>query len=511
MKREVISWVALAVAVIALVGSQWSRMLPAAPQETPIPQEGIREARTLSSAFEAVAEFVGPSVVQITTQRVRTGAGGGFRGPNGQPMTPEDFERFFREFGNRLPEGFRFEPQQTIVGSGSGVVYDREGHILTNNHVVENARDGAIEVTFADGTVLPAEVVGLDPQTDLAVVKVSNRQVTPVAIGSSEDLKVGQWVMAIGSPFGLQQTVTAGIISATHRTTVGILGQNGYEDFIQTDAAINPGNSGGPLVDIQGRVIGINSAIATQSRSNAGVGFAIPIDLATYVADAIIESGEVQRAQLGVRISQVPTEEAEARGIPEGRVGIFVADVLRDGPADEAGLKAGDIIIGFRDRPVTSSPDFRFDVSRSQPNQSYSLTYLRDGQTRTTQVTLEPMDTELLASVGDPRGPGRRLEIVSIADYGLVVSAITPELVDRYGLDEEVEGIYVQEVAEDSPAAKAGVEAGDIITRVVVDQRRRSITDPRMLGQMALQQDALTLIILKPSGAYDYVTLSTDD
>jgi serine protease Do len=326
MKRNVVAWVAIAMSAAALVSSRnLTRPLPAAQE---IPAEGQKYAKELSLAFEAVADFVKPSVVQISIER----RGGVLRrstpgrrglpqpGPNSPPgnLNPKDLDELMKQFRRFFPdsEDFDFENQQFVEqGTGSGFVYDDQGHILTNNHVVQGA--GKILVTFHDGETAQATVVGTDPETDVAVIKVDRTDYRPVLRGRSKDLRVGEWVLAFGSPFGLKQTVTAGIVSATERNDVGI---NDYEAFIQTDAAINPGNSGGPLVNMDGRVVGINSAIATSTRSNAGVGFTIPIDMAAQLADSLIKNGKVQRARLGIILQPLtPTTRPSmlTRGPPE--------------------------------------------------------------------------------------------------------------------------------------------------------------------------------------------------
>src|SRR5512135_752770 len=287
MKRNAVAWVALVVSTAALVSSRGlTHRLSAAPA---VPAESQKAARALSDAFIGVAEFVKPSVVQISVELkggvIRIpgrGRGMPFPGPDGpRGQTPKDLEEMLKQFKRFFGPDFDFEKEQfgpKAQGIGSGFVYDDKGHILTNNHVVEGA--GKITVTFSDGVEARATVVGTDPQSDVAVIKVENTNYRPLPKGSSSKLRVGELVMAIGSPFGLSQTVTKGIISATERNDVGI---NEYESFLQTDAAINPGNSGGPLVDLEGRVVGVNSAIVTGGRGNDGVGFAIPIDLAANV------------------------------------------------------------------------------------------------------------------------------------------------------------------------------------------------------------------------------------
>ena len=525
MRQNRVAWAALVVSTAALIGSQnWYRTVPAGPQ---LPQEGLAEAKRLSAAFEAVAEYVGPSVVQISVQRApQMRRGGGEGGPPGgmnpREMTPEQLEEFFRRFfpdgpGGGLPEEFfRFEPQQfQVEGTGSGFLYDEQGHILTNNHVVEGADgDGDIVVSFSDGSTAEATVVGTDPATDVAVIKVDPKALEseprPIRVGSSDELHVGQWVLAVGSPFGLSQTVTAGIISATNRNAVGILDpQEGYEDFIQTDAAINPGNSGGPLVDIEGRVIGINSAIATRTRANAGVGFAIPIKLATYVADSLIESGKVQRARLGVIISPLLPELAEQFGIDPDLDGILVNEVAPNSPAAKAGLQAGDVIVGFKGREVDSVPNFRLDVSTSPLGQDLELTYIREGNRRTASINLAPAEEVEVPSLARVPGRERPQEVPSVEldRFGLRLQTLPADLAEQFGHEEGTTGVVVVDVAADSPAASQGIAVGDLITKVIKDKKPQDVADLESFEQLAGDSGDLAVYVQPPDAPGRFVVL----
>src|SRR4051812_17979975 len=357
MKRNAIAWAALVVSTAALVSSRGlTRPMPAALS---LPAESQKAANALSEAFVAVAEYVKPSVVQISVERkgkstIRIPGGGRnpFQGPGRGNEVPKDFEEMLKKFfgPDVRPEREQFGP--AAEGTGSGFVFDDRGHILTNNHVVENSEK--ITVAFNDGVEASATVVGTDPQSDVAVIKVDNTSYRPLQRGVSSKLKVGELVMAVGSPFGLSQTVTTGIISATERNEFGINGPDSYESFLQTDAAINPGNSGGPLVDMSGRVIGINSAIVSGSRGNDGVGFAIPIDLASNVADKLIKDGKVSRARIGIALEALAPAMAKQLGIDPQTKGVLVNDVVPGSPADKAGLKSGDVITEFNGAPIAS-------------------------------------------------------------------------------------------------------------------------------------------------------------
>ena len=364
---------------------------PAGARRAEIPAESQKTARALSEAFGAVADFVRPSVVQISVERRRTpapsdaAAGCRSRGsPKGRTATSiPRISRRCSSASSAPTAGPRSSSSAGAAeGTGSGFVYDDKGHILTNNHVV--AGSGKITVTFHDGVEATATIVGTDPDSDVAVIKVDNTSYRPLPKGSSSKLRVGELIMAVGSPFGLSQSVTTGIISATERNVVGI---NKYESFLQTDAAINPGNSGGPMVDMQGRVVGINSAIVTGSRGNDGVGFAIPIDMADTIAGKLIKDGKVSYARVGIKLGVLTPALAKQFGLDPNTKGVVADEVLPGSPADKAGLKAGDVITSFDGKPVLSVPTFRLRVAASDVGKPFNMTYFRAGKEQTTTVT----------------------------------------------------------------------------------------------------------------------------
>ncbi len=476
MKRNAVAWAALVVSTAALVSSRGlTRPMPAAPS---IPAEGQKAANALSGAFVAVAEFVRPSVVQISVEKKRGMLripGGNRRMPSPGPggnLDPKDFEEMLKRFfGPEFrPEKEQFGPAPG-GGTGSGFVFDERGHILTNNHVVEGAQK--ITVTFHDGVEASAKVVGTDPQSDVAVIKVDNSHYRPLQRGSSSKLKVGELVMAVGSPFGFSQTVTTGIISATERNDIGI---NEYESFLQTDAPINPGNSGGPLVDMSGRVVGINTLIFSGSRGNDGVGLAIPIDLAANVADKLIKDGKVQRARIGIALQPLTPVLAKQLGLDPQIKGVMVGEVLPDSPAEKAGLKQGDVITEFNENPVVSVPTFRLNVAASDVGKPYELTFFRDGKKLTTKITPAASEQVVFAQDRESREtkeskpePAK----TAISDYGLEVQPLTPDLAKSLGLANDLEGLLVSSVKEGSPAEAAGIEEGNVITKVVRDRKPR--------------------------------------
>jgi serine protease Do len=403
--------------------------------------------------FSGLAEHLSPSVVNISsTQEVK---GGGLRlgpgGPGGQGGEggPDDqFQEFFGPF-----ERF-FGPQRRMPfkakSLGSGFVIDPSGYILTNNHVVENADE--IVVKLSTGEEFKAKVVGRDSKTDIALIEIKGaKNLIPVVLGSSEELKVGQWVVAIGNPFGLENTVTAGIVSALARH----INQGPYDDFIQTDAAINPGNSGGPLLNTRGEVIGINTAIFSRGGGNIGIGFAIPISLAKEIVPQLKETGHVTRGWLGVMIQKVTKEIAESLGLDEPR-GALVADVVKDGPAEAAGLKQGDVIVEYDGKPVNDSAELPLLVARTPVGKTVKVKVIRDKKPETFSVKIQELKEEEVAQAG---AGGNE-------DLGLTVQTLTPELAETLGVDRSVQGVVVTQVDAGGPAGEAGLRRGDVILEV---------------------------------------------
>jgi serine protease Do len=401
--------------------------------------------------FAGLAEHVAPSVVNISsTQEVKgsTGPGFGPGGPGGQGGEDDPFHEFFGPF-----ERF-FGPQRRAPykakSLGSGFVIDASGYILTNNHVVENADE--IVVKLPTGKEFKAKVVGRDSKTDIALIEIHGASdLTPVNLGNSDDLKVGQWVVAIGNPFGLENTVTAGIVSAMGRH----INQGPYDNFIQTDAAINPGNSGGPLLNTRGEVVGINTAIFSRGGGNIGIGFAIPIGLAKEIVPQLKERGHVTRGWLGVMIQKVTPDIAESLGLSEAR-GALVADVVKDGPADAAGIKQGDVIVEYEGKPVNDSAELPLLVARTPVGKTVKLKIIRGKETQTLSVKVQELKEEETAQVGAGTSE----------DLGLAVQTLTPDLAENLGLDRNLKGVVVTQVEPSGPAAEAGLRRGDVILEV---------------------------------------------
>lgn len=409
--------------------------------------------------FTDLVERSSPAVVNIsTTQEVEGG-----REMPGMPDLPEDHP--FRDFLDRFLEdegkGQAPPPQFDSQSLGSGFIISADGYILTNNHVVDGASE--IVVRLNDRREMVAELVGSDERSDLALLKVDAEDLPTVDIGQSSDLEVGEWVLAIGSPFGFEYSVTAGIVSAKGRN----LPTENYVPFLQTDVAINPGNSGGPLFNLDGEVVGVNSHIYSRSGGFQGVSFAIPIELAMDVVEQLRDDGRVTRAWLGVLIQDVTRELAESFGMdrPEGAL---VAQVLPDSPAADSGLQAGDVIVEFNGREVPTSGALPPMVGRMPVGESVTLTVVRDGEREELDVTLEelPEDTARRGGGGGGQGGEQRPpEDSRLDDLGLEVQPLDREARDALDLADDVAGVVVVDVAP-GPAAEAGLRRGDVITRV---------------------------------------------
>jgi serine protease Do len=387
------------------------------------------------TAIERVAEKALPSVVHVEVTEYQEVT---------NPMFDNPFGQFFG-----IPKGPR-KFKRELKGLGSGIIMDTKGHILTNNHVAGGA--SKIDVLLADGNHYPAKLVGADPKTDLAVIEISATESLSVAtFGDSDKMKVGQWVVAIGQPLGLSQTVTQGIISAKHRAN--IMNPSSYEDFLQTDAPINPGNSGGPLLNLQGEVIGINSAIMTQSGGSEGLGFAIPSNMAIQVAKQLIEHGKVIRGWLGVSIQNLTPDLAKSFGA-KNLNGVLVADVVKGGPADKAGLKRGDIILTLGGKEVKDSDILRNEVAITPIGEETKITVFRDGK-----------QIELTVKIGNMEDATKFFSASVKERLGVTVRPVTKEEMEKYGLNPQ-QGVAITWVDPEGPLGHAGFEVGDIILQI---------------------------------------------
>jgi len=408
------------------------------PVSTPEAQTAPALASTPQS-FSELAKAASPSVVNISTVKVIKG-----REQTPLPFGPNDpFREFFdRFFKDQIPKDQR---QRSL---GSGFIIDKKGLILTNNHVVEQTDE--IKVTLSDKSEFTAKIIGRDPKTDLALISIeADKPLKPLPLGDSEKLEVGDWVVAIGNPFGLGHTVTAGIVSAKYRQ----IGAGSYDNFIQTDASINPGNSGGPLLDTAGEVIGINSAIFTQTGGSVGIGFAIPINMAKDLLPQL-KKGKVVRGWLGVVIQKITPELKEALDLKHEK-GALVADVVSGGPAEKAGIKRGDVIVSFDGKDIEEMNDLPYIVASTPVGKKVTVEVVRKGQEKTFQVEVGELKEEGEAPVVSEAKP----------KLGLTVKEITPELARDLRLSETT-GLVVMQVEANSPAAEAGLAPGDVILEV---------------------------------------------
>jgi serine protease Do len=392
--------------------------------------------------FVALAKKLKPIVVNISSTQVSEAQGPQeFGNPFGEDDPFNDFWRRF--FGGPVPRG----PQRQR-SLGSGFIIDADGSILTNNHVVENAQK--IVVKLADEQEYEAKVIGRDPKTDIAVIRINAKTSLPVAaLGDSDRLEVGEWVVAIGNPFGLDSTVTSGIVSAKGRH----IGQGPYDNFIQTDASINPGNSGGPLINLKGEVIGINTAIFSRSGTNIGIGFAIPINLVKELLPQLRGKGRVTRGYLGVLIQKVTPDIAESLGMDKGS-GALVANVSKDGPAERAGVKVGDVIVEFDGKEIKDSGDLPIIVARTPVDKKVRMKVLRDKKEVVLTVSVGELKEEEVAAAVPEKG-----------ELGMTVQRLTPQIAESLGL-EKTDGVVVTAVEPGSAADEAGIRRGDVILEV---------------------------------------------
>ncbi len=418
-------------------------------QEPKTLDEPMATALALSEAFARVARMVEPAVVHIETESARRGQ-----------RSEDPFDFFF---------GPRSRPRR---GTGSGVIVDPQGYILTNHHVIQGA--SVIRVKTFDGTTYTPEVIGVDPETDLAVIKISRREPFPYArMGDSNKLRVGDWVLAIGSPFGLEQTVTAGIISAKDRVTDG---ENApFQRFLQTDAAINPGNSGGPLINLLGEVVGINTQISTSTGYFNGVGFALPSSLAIEVYNQLIRRGRVARGYLGVYVKPVTPPVARMNGLKELRGALIESVTSPESPAAQAGLQAGDIIVEVDGEPIRDSRDLTRRVASMEVGRTVRLKYIRDGREYITSVKLgiRPSPADRSERLPEPEPQGEEKRSSGPPRLGATLEPVTPHVADVLKLG-SVRGALVGQVEEESFAETLGLLPGDVILSI----NRREIRDP---------------------------------
>jgi serine protease Do len=432
-------------------------------------EKSIDTLRQLGRAFAQIAEKASPAVVAVKAEKKVTitypQSPFGVQPFQIDPFSQDFFERFFERQFPQQRQQRRFPQRENLqVGQGSGFIVSTDGYILTNNHLVGDVDE--VKVTLTDGREFTAKMVGTDPDSDVAVIKIDANNLTFLEMADSDKIEVGHWVLAIGNPFGLSHTVTAGIISAKGRSGFGIAA---FEDFIQTDAAINMGNSGGPLVNLDGQVIGINTALVSPSAINVGIGLAIPINIAKPVYKQIVAKGSVTRGWLGVAIADLTPEKAKQMDINDSK-GVLIPEVMVDSPAAKAGVKAGDVIVEMDGKPVGRAGELQRQIALKEPDKSVKLVIIRDDSRKTITVKLgkRPSREELIA--GRSGNAAERL--------GMTVRDLTEDAAKQYGY-EGLTGVLVTSVEEGSPAAESGIEQGCLIQEV----NRNSVTDVKQFDE----------------------------
>ena len=468
------------------------------------------DAQRAPETFAPLARQLLPAVVNIsTTQAVqaRPGRPDAPEMPQAPPGSP--FEEFFRDFFNRNRPGQEGGPQQPQrpqrrgQSLGSGFIIDAaQGIVVTNNHVIDGADE--INVILQDNTTIRAELLGTDPRTDVAVLRIrTEHPLSAVSFGNSDEAQVGDWVLAIGNPFGLGGSVTAGIVSARGRD----IRQGLYDDFIQTDAAINPGNSGGPLFNTRGEVVGINTAIYSPSGGSIGIGFSIPSNLASRIVAQLRDGGRVRRGWLGVNIQQVTDEIAEALRLPGGARGALVARAQEGGPAAAGGIRSGDVILRFNGAEVREMRNLPRIVADNTVGERVPVVIWRDGKEETVTVTLGELPTDQAQAAGNAPTPPQPARPVELEGLGLMVAPMTDELRQRFNLRAEQSGVVIVEVAPNSPAAERELRPGDVIVEVQQERVATPAEVQERIARLRQQNRGVALFGVEGAGGQRFVPL----
>lgn len=502
MKREKTFLVLISIFVISYAVSFCPAVVPERKSDIATPpapeKKDVETLRNTGEVFADISAKVSPAVVFITTaqeytQRMR------YWDPFEDFQNDEFFQRFFgpqfrkrqqQQQQQRQPQ----ERKQIRRGQGSGFIISPDGYILTNNHVVKDAN--TITVKLSDDRELKAKVVGTDPETDVAVIKVDAKNLPAVELGDSDKLKVGEWVLAIGNPFGLSHTVTAGIVSAKGRTNIGLPDVQ-FQDFIQTDAAINFGNSGGPLINIDGKVVGINSAIYSASGGYMGIGFAVPINIAKYAYQQIVKSGKVTRGYIGIYGQDVSPEMAELLGA-KGRKGIVVNKIAAGSPAEKSGLQKGDIIIKKDGTEVDTWDDFRNKIARIAPGTKMTLTVIRDGKEK--DISME-LGTRPAGAAETPE------QEANVEKLGITVQDMTEDLAQQFGYKDEKTGVIVTSVEPGSPAEDAQIVPGTLILEV----NRQKVKDANNFWELVKKSSNSLLLYVRQGEISRYTVIKISE
>jgi len=444
-------------------------------------------AKSVGPDFVDLSKKLKPTVVNIRTAKVVKPRSNQLR-PRMQSPFDNFFEEFFGQFNGQAPQQ-RARREQSL---GTGFIISEDGYILTNNHVVSGADE--VMVKLADGRELKGEIKGADEKLDLALIKISDKEKFHAAdLGDSDALEVGEWVMAIGNPFGLSQTVTAGIVSAKGR----VIGNGPYDDFIQTDASINPGNSGGPLFSAEGKVVGINTAIIAGGQ---GIGFAIPINMAKGIITQLRDSGKVTRGYLGVRFQPLTPDLAKSFGL-ESEKGALIASVEKDTPAEKAGLKAGDVILEFDGKPIDEGTELARYVATTPIDKKVRIVVFRDGRKQELSVVVGKLKVDNLTSTATGGSESEKL--------GINVQELTPELAGRLNLKDSKSGLVVTEVKPGSPAEEAGTQPGSLIIEIN-GQRPDSLEKLNTVISKIQKGDVVRLLLKRPDGSIHYVAMKAE-
>ncbi|HET6370864.1 MAG TPA: DegQ family serine endoprotease [Nitrospiria bacterium] len=439
--------------------------------------------------FVEISKRVTPAVVNISTTRVVKDGGEGF------PLAPFFDDPFFKKFFGEEPS--RRPPRERKEQSlGSGVIVDQKGYIITNNHVVSKADE--IKVLLSDNREFKGKIVGSDPKSDIAVVKIDGKDLPAVQWGDSGGLQVGEYVLAIGNPFGLNQTVTMGIVSAVGRANVGIAD---YEDFIQTDAAINPGNSGGALVNIRGELIGINTAIFTRSGGYMGVGFAVPSNMARSVMESLVKTGKVVRGWMGVSIQEVTPNLAEQFGLPEPK-GVLVGDVLPGSPAERAGIKRGDIVLEYNGKTIENTGQLRNMVAETPIGTKVKVKVFRDKREKTLDLKIDEQPKDIAQGGGEEESEDETSSALS----GVQVRNLTPDIARDLDLPPGQQGVVIEQVEPGSTAEEAGLQRGDVIVEVNRTPVKNTKDYNREVSK--LKKDQSVLLLINRQGRTIFMTIS---
>lgn len=488
-KSIVIAAILISIGVIAgvIISSNLGWIPLGQARVEPIPPRITQHLAETEKAFVEISKRVTPAVVNISTTKT-------MKGSERSPLSPFFQDPFFRRFfGDELFREHEMPRKHKEQSLGSGVIVSEDGYIVTNNHVVEGADE--IKVVLSDRREFVGKVVGADPKTDLAIVKIKDSDLPAIVWGDSDQIEVGEFVLAIGSPFGLNQTVTSGIISAKGRANVGIAD---YEDFIQTDAAINPGNSGGALVNIRGELIGINTAIFTRSGGYMGIGFAVPSNMAKSVMDSLVKEGKVTRGWLGVYIQDITPELAKQFKLSTN-TGALVSDIIEGSPAEKAGLERGDVIVQYNGKEVENNSHLRNMVAQTPVGKAIDVKIIHDGGEKKLKVTIGELPANMAKGETGEGASGGIFE-------GVTVQNLTPEFRERLEIPDKIRGIFVATVEAGSSAEEYGLKAGDVVMQIN-KKDTKTIKDFNKIVDDIKKGDSILVLVYR-EGMTIYITMS---